>query len=156
MRRHDREITDGNKIQAIISSCACCRLGLWDGQETYIVPLNFGFTLNEGRYTFYFHSAKEGRKIDLLARFPRVSFEMDTNYMLHEAEQACGHSARFQCVMGTGAIAFLDTPAEKEAGLQAIMAHNTGKAEWTFNETMLNAVCVFRLEVDSLSCKEHL
>ena len=35
------------------------------------------------------------------------------------------------------------------------MKHNTGKTEWQFNEKMVNSVCVFKLEVEELACKEH-
>ena len=33
--------------------------------------------------------------------------------------------------------------------------HNTGKKEWEFDERMLKAVCVFKLVVEEMSCKEH-
>jgi len=32
----------------------------WEG--VYIVPLNFGFKSENGRRTFYFHGAKEGKR----------------------------------------------------------------------------------------------
>ena len=54
------------EIRAVIAACDCCRLGLCDHGRAYIVPLDFGFAEREGRYTFYFHSAKEGRKISLI------------------------------------------------------------------------------------------
>ena len=68
MRRTDREITDPEKIREIIDDCTCCRLGLCDEGKAYIVPLSFGYTEREGRYVFYFHSAREGRKLDLIRR----------------------------------------------------------------------------------------
>lgn len=37
----------------------------------------------------------------------------------------------------------------------SIMKHNTGKSDWSFTETMMDAVTVFKLEVDEMSCKEH-
>ncbi|RAZ95235.1 pyridoxamine 5'-phosphate oxidase family protein, partial [Klebsiella oxytoca] len=61
MRRTDREVTDPVKIREIITSCDCCRLGFCDGERAYVVPLDFGFEERDGRYTFYFHGAKEGR-----------------------------------------------------------------------------------------------
>ena len=36
-----------------------------------------------------------------------------------------------------------------------IMEHTTQKCEWSFDEKMLNAVAVFKLEVEKLSCKVH-
>ncbi len=156
MRRKDREVTDPDKIREIISACNCLRMGFHDNGQVYIVPLNFGFIREGEDYTFYFHGAKEGRKIDLIRKSPNVGFEMDTNYLLKEGDTACGYSARFQSVIGNGTVSILEDPEDKRKGLLAIMEHNTGRAGWQFSDQALEAVCVFKLEVDSLCCKEHL
>ena len=156
MRRKDREVTESEKINEIISFCHCCRLGFCDAGEVYIVPMNFGYVEQDGRRTFYFHGAQEGRKVDLISKTHSAGFELDTNYELRTGEKACGYSARFLSVIGTGRIDFVEDRTEKESALQAIMLHNTGKAGWEFSEAMLNSVCVFKLEVRELSCKEHL
>lgn len=156
MRRKDREVTDSNKIEEVISSCHCCRLGFNDEGQVYIVPLNFGYVKEEGKYIFYFHGAKEGRKINIIKKNPYVGFELDTNYKLKSADIACGCSAAFQSIIGNGVVTFIENKEEKRKGLIAIMKHNTGKKDWTFNDKMLDAVCVFKLIVNELSCKEHL
>jgi len=156
MRRKDREVTSGERINEIISRCHCIRLGFYDDGEVYIVPLNFGFEEKDGRRTFYIHSAKEGRKIDLIKKRQTVGFEMDTNYKLNEGETACDYSARFLSVIGTGRVSFIEEQEEKAAALQSLMLHNTGKGNWAFSDAMMNAVCVFKLDVDKISCKEHL
>ena len=156
MRRKDREVTDPKKIREIIEACHCCRLGFCDKGRAYMVPLSFGFAEENGSYVFYFHSAKKGRKIDLIRENGYCSFEMDTNYRLNENETACEYSARFQCVMGEGPVAFVEGAEEKRAALMAIMEHYTEKRDWEFADKMLEAVCVFRLEVKELSCKEHV
>lgn len=58
-------------------------------------------------------------------------------------------------VVGTGRVSVIEAPEEKRAALQAVMLHSTGKGGWDFPDAMLNAVCVFQLEVETLSCKEH-
>lgn len=155
MRRKDREVTDFVRIADIISRCTCCRIGFHDDGEVYIVPLNFGYEAKDNTYVFYFHGAKEGRKIDLIQKSPNVGFEMDTNYALHEADIACGYSARFQSIIGNGLVSIVSEIAEKKQGLSLLMEHNTGKGEWSFDEKMVNAVTVFKLEVTKISCKEH-
>lgn len=155
MRRKDREVTDSTKIADIISRCTCCRIGFDDDGEVYIVPLNFGYQTKENTYTFYFHGANEGRKIDLMKKNPNVGFEMDTDYALHEADYACGHSARFQSIIGNGIVSIVSETEEKKLGLSLLMEHNTGKRDWDFDEKMVNAVSVFKLEVTKMSCKEH-
>ena len=155
MRRKDREVKDPAFIEAIIKCCTCCRIGFYDHGEVYIVPLNFGYETNGHGYTFYFHGASEGRKMELIQQSPKVGFEMDTNYALNEADTACGYSARFQSVIGTGVVRAVTAFDEKQHGLSLIMEHNTGKNHWQFNEKMVNTVSVFKLEVTQMSCKSH-
>lgn len=112
MRRSDREITESQQIEKIISSCHCCRIGFYDHDGVYIVPLNFGYEKHGEKRYLYFHSASTGRKIDLIKTGLPVGFEMDTNYELKEAENACGFSAKFQSIIGTGNISFIDTMSE--------------------------------------------
>ena len=156
MRRKDREITDTNRIESIIANCCCCRIGFNDDGKVYIVPLNFGYEINDGKYVFYFHGAKEGRKIRLIEKNPFVGFEMDTNYQLKPGGSACGYTAQFQSVIGTGTVVLMEDEREKEAALQLLMRHNAGKDGWEFSREMMDSVSVFKLIVEELSCKEHL
>ena len=66
MRRKDREITDFHKMIEILNACDCCRIGLVDENEAYIVPMNFGYEVVDNSLTLYFHCAKEGKKLDAL------------------------------------------------------------------------------------------
>lgn len=155
MRRTDREITDKKLIAEIISKCHCCRLAFCDNDVPYIVPMNFGFEYNTNQFVFYFHSAPEGRKIELIKTGKTVGFELDTNYELHKADNPCAYSARFQSIIGTGNISFLTNNEDKVYALSQIMFHNTGKKEWQFATKMLDTVTVFKLIAKEMSCKSH-
>ena len=128
MRRTDREVTDPAAIDAIIRACPCCRLGLRDGEGVYLVPLNFGFANVDGQRTFYFHSAPEGHKIDLLRQAKTVAFELD-----------CG------CAVTPG----------KRVALTEIMRQNTGKDDWTFPDEAVDCVAVFVLDVQTITAKQR-
>ena len=156
MRRRDREITDNEKIKEIIKACDCCRLGLNDNGKVYIVPLNFGFTEENEKYTFYFHGAKTGRKLDIIKQNNYAGFEFDTNHEIYtKGDKACDYTARFQSIIGNGKITIIENSNEKMKALLELMKHNTGKSEWEFDERMIKAVTVFKLEVEEMSCKEH-
>ena len=155
MRRKDREITDPAKIQEIIDHCTCCRVGFNDGGEVYIVPVSFGYEKQGDAYTLYFHGATAGRKFELAQARPNVGFEMDTNYQLTTADTACNFSARFQSIIGTGRLSLVEDFHEKAKGLNRVMLRASGKSDWEFTEKMLHSVAIFKLEVTSLSCKEH-
>ena len=158
MRRKDREVLDEVKIDKFIRNCDCCRIGFYDKEnnEVYIVPLNFGYSHVDNKRVFYFHGAKEGRKIELISKTKKVSFEMDSNHELIIGKMACNYSERYQSVMGIGIISFVEDKEEKAKALNEIMFQSTGEKDWEFPEPMLNGVAVFMIEVTSLSCKEHL
>jgi len=156
MRRKDREVTDPVRIREIIAGCTCCRLGLRDEGRTYIVPLNFGFIEKDGRYTFYFHGAGEGRKLDLIRRTGWASFEMDRGHELVVGPSGCQCSARYQSVMGGGPVTLVESREEKIAGLKALLLHDTGRDDWAFDEPTVDRTQVIRLDVEELSCKVHL
>ena len=77
MRRVDREVTDFLKMTDIMKNCECCRLGLVDKNEAYIVPMNFGIEIIGEQVILYFHCANQGRKIELISGQTITSFEMD-------------------------------------------------------------------------------
>ena len=158
MKRKDREVLDEIKIDEFIRNCDCCRIGFYDkkNDEVYIVPLNFGYSNMDNKRIFYFHGAKEGRKIDLISKTKKVSIEMDSNHELIVGKMACNYSERYQSVMGIGIISFVEDKEEKAKALNEIMFQSTGEKDWEFPEPMLNSVVVFKIEVTSISVKERL
>lgn len=155
IRRQERAVTDAQQIEAILQKCTCCRLGFNDNGEIYIVPLNFGYRWADGTCTLYFHGAPEGRKAALLKDRPHVGFELDCGYALQSAETACGYSARYQSIIGTGRAKPVEDPEEKLLGLTLLMEHTAGAGDWTFSPEALQQTFVFKVLVDTLSCKEH-
>ena len=108
MRRNDRKITDETAVRQFISGEKILRVGFNDNGEVYIVPVNYGYSEADGRYTFYFHGAAAGRKYELAHSAPSVGFEIDGRYELIGADTACGYSARFMSVIGTGVLSLID------------------------------------------------
>ncbi len=153
MRRNDREITDKAEIKRFISAEKILRVGFCDNGEVYIVPVNYGYSVDGGRYTFYFHGAKAGRKYELVQACSSVGFEIDGRYELISADTGCGHSAKYCSIIGTGVLSLIDGNDEKKAALGYIMKQSTGRNEWTYDENVLERTAVFRLEVSTMSCK---
>lgn len=153
MRRSDREITDKKIIESFIANEQILRVAFYDNGDIYIVPINYGYSYVNNKYSFYFHGAKAGRKFELSKCEPSVGFEIDGKYKLLESEIACDFSATFQSVIGTGTLHLVDDKEEKIKGLNAIMKQTTQKAEWNYDDKMIETVAVFRLDVDKISCK---
>jgi nitroimidazol reductase NimA-like FMN-containing flavoprotein (pyridoxamine 5'-phosphate oxidase superfamily) len=156
MRRADREITTTGEKLGIIGRCKVCRLGMADGEEPYIVPLNFGYEYTEGTLLLYFHSAREGRKIDILRKNRRACFEMDGEYRLIEGDTACEYGFSYESVTGLGLVEFIEDREEKVRALNLLMRHQTGEdRDFDYQETQLDRVAVYRLRVESFTGKHR-
>lgn len=152
MRRKDREVTDIQNILSIIDECKVIRLAMIDGAKPYIVPLSFGYAYDNGSLTFYCHSAKEGRKLDILRKNNVVAFELDCRGSLHVGSEPCRYSYYYASVLGEGTAEFL-RGSEKCSGMTSLMRHMAGRED-LFTEEMLQNVEIIAIRVSSLSAKE--
>jgi len=157
MRRKDKEITDTDEKLKIIAQCKFCRIGLSENNRPYIVPLNYGFSHDDGKLTLYFHGALEGRKIDILQKNNNACFEIDCDTKLVEGEAPCDYGYEFKSIIGFGKIVLLDTKDEKINGLRCLMKHQTGKdINHDFNENELKNVVVFKMLVEEFTGKQKI
>ncbi|MGN1267814.1 MAG: pyridoxamine 5'-phosphate oxidase family protein [Dorea sp.] len=156
MRRANRQVTDKNEIHAIIDEIKVARLGMYDGEQVYVVPLNHGYELGEGEeIIFYLHCAKVGRKIDILKKNPNVCLELDGRHCLVEAGAPCDHSYYFASLIGNGKVEFVEGEAEKAHALAMVMKHQTGKTDWEFDSKWVNAVCILKVVLSDYTVKQH-
>ena len=68
MRKAQREVKEFDAVVSILDRCQTVRLGLHDDKFPYVVPLSFGWEQIDGKLFLYFHCAKEGKKVDLIAK----------------------------------------------------------------------------------------
>ncbi len=120
MRRKDREITNKNEIINLLNRCNTIRLGLFNGEHPYIVPLSFGTDLRNDEIIVYFHSAKVGVKVDCINHNQNVCIEADIFYKVEPWEQ--GITTRYESVIGIGRVYEVDEK-EKLYGLTKILEH---------------------------------
>lgn len=152
MRRKDKEVTGFDQLVSIIEKCDVCRLAL-NGEDgvPYIVPLNFGLSVEGEQVTLYFHSADEGRKLDLMRRDSRVSFELDRGHRLVTEAERGYCTMEYECVMGRGRVEFVPE-AEKHAALGLLMAHYHG-GDTSFDPAAMPRTAVYKLTVESMTGK---
>jgi nitroimidazol reductase NimA-like FMN-containing flavoprotein (pyridoxamine 5'-phosphate oxidase superfamily) len=132
MRRKDREIKDQSELESIIGAASVCRLAMSEDNRPYIVPLCFGY--KDGN--LYFHSAGEGKKLDVLRVNNCVCFEMDIDYELVRADLPCESEMKYRSVIGFGQASFVEEVEEKRMALDIITSHySEGNAEGTYNYT---------------------
>ena len=155
MTRREREITDRAEILDILDRCSILHLGLVDGDEPYVVPMNYGYTMDEdGHLTFYLHGATQGRKLDLMRKNPRVFLEMECDVAPFEGDVACRYGTAYKSLMARGRAVILEDPQEKMTGLSLFMKTQTGR-DFEFNERLVKVVSVIRIDVDEYTAKRR-
>lgn len=156
MRRKDREITDLAEIEEIIRTARYVHLGMVDGNMPYVVPMHYGYTLDNGALTLYLHSAREGRKLDVIRANPNVFVEIDTDEaLISGGDVACQYGAAYSCVMGDGRAVIVEDADEKARALGILMRAQTGR-DFPITAQMAEHVAVIRVEVDKLSAKRRV
>ena len=156
MRRKDREITDIEEKVNVIQKCKICRLGLSDNNKPYIVPLNYGYFFDNNILTLFFHSATEGKKLDIIKKNNKACFEIDCDTQLIEAKKACDYGYAYKSVVGFGKIIILENIDEKIDGLKKIMKHQTEKGKvHNFTNDELKNVCVYKMMVEDFTGKQR-
>lgn len=153
MRRTDREVTKIDDLFEIIDQCKVCRIAMIDERKSYIVPMNFGYDEIEGKLIFYFHSAKQGRKIEIMKKNNQVCIEMDCEHQLVEADVACDYGYYYASIIGNGTVEFIDEITLKKHALLKIMSHQTGRDEFTFDVKSVQSVTVFQIVMDDYTGK---
>lgn len=154
MTKREYRITDEAQIRGILDSAKVLRLGLAVDNEPHIIPLNYGFCLEEGKLTLYMHSAVKGRKLELMGKNPNVCFELDCDYRPFEGVLPCQYGLGYSAVSGRGRVTIVEDVGEKMEAMRSLMKTQTGK-DFTFNERLVSIVSVIRLDVSEFTAKHR-
>jgi len=149
MRRKEKEILDREEIDSIISKADVCRLGLSVDNNSYIVPLNFGYK----ERCLYFHTPKVGKKIDMIKTNNRVCFELDIELEVVRAEHPCDWNMKYRSVIGYGRASLLDDTEGKMRALDIIMEHYSGRTN-EYKEKMVDHLTIIKVEIQSMTGKK--
>lgn len=154
IRRKDREMKGQEDILHVLDTCKVMRIGMYDEDGIYILPLNFGYTYQEDKLVFYVHAALEGKKLDLLNANPKVGFELDCDHELVEDKTACQYGFRYASLVGKGRAEIVEETEEKMEALSILMKCQTGK-HFEFNEKMTSIVAVIKITAEEFSGKQR-
>ncbi len=153
MTKREHQITERSEILDILDRAMIVHLGLVDGDEPYVVPMNYGYTMDEGgKLSIYVHGAVRGRKLDVMRKNPKVFLEMECDVQPFEGELPCQYGTAYKSLMGRGRAVILETPEEKMAALTRFMKTQTGK-DFEFNERLVSIVSVVRIDVTEYTAK---
>ncbi len=154
LTRREFEVTDMNEIKAILDKSLIVHVGMIDRDEPYVVPLNYGYTMEDGKLTLYMHGATEGRKLDVMRANPKVFFEMNCEVTPFEGKLACQYGTSYACLMGKGMAEVLEDIEEKKRCLSLFMKTQTGK-DFVFTDGMISTVSVMKIHVSEFTAKRR-
>lgn len=152
MRRNDRAVTDPLEIIDIMSRCQVLHLAMAAEPAPYLLPVNFG--MEEDGMTLYVHGAMEGTKYHLLARNPRVGFEMEctSGLVLDEAGHSC--TMNYESVMGWGIVSELTDLKDKLHALDCIMKQYHSE-DFPYNQVVAERTRILCLKVQERTGKRR-
>ena len=125
-----------------------------DGDRPYIVPMNYGYTMENGELTLYLHGALTGRKIDVLRVNPRVCFELECDMQSFDGKIACQYGMAYASIMGNGVAELIDDIEGKKEGLSVLMKTQTGK-DFEFTDRMVGIVSVIKIKATDYTAKHR-
>ena len=154
MTKRERQVTDPQQIQEILDKAKVMHLGLCENNEPYVVPMNYGYTMEDGKLVMYLHSAVRGKKLDMIQAKPKVFFAIDCDRMPFEGEKPCQYGLVYSSVMGKGIARIVEDVEEKKQAMSVLMKTQTGK-DFTFDERLVSIVAVIRIDVEEYTAKHR-
>ena len=154
MTKRERQITDETQIRQILDTAGVLYLGLAVDDEPYVVPMNYGYTMEDGKLVMYLHSALQGKKLDMLRANPKVFFALDSGRVPFEGKVACQYGLSYSSVMGRGVATIVEDVEEKKRAMSVLMKTQTGK-DFVFEDRLVSMVAVIRVDVSEYTAKHR-
>lgn len=154
MTRRELEVKDPEIIQKILDNSKVLHLGLVDDGMPYVVPMNYGCAMEDGKLVIYLHSASRGYKMDVIRKNPVCCFEMEYGVQPFEGTLPCTYGMTYYSVMGRGKAVIVEDVNEKIKAMTMLMKTQTGK-DFEFNEKLVSIVSVIRIDVSEYTAKHR-
>lgn len=154
LRRHDKAMVDQAAIDEVLIAARYITIAMCTENDPYLVALNHGYDRERG--CLYFHCAPDGRKIDILAKNPRVwgMAVEDLGYLDGE----CDHA--YRSVMFAGNVVFLTSEEEKRRALEVMIRHQERDADGVIakkvTDSRVSTVTVARIDLAQVTGKQAL
>ena len=154
LTKRERQVTDPEQIIRILDTAKVLNLGLSVNDEPYVVPMNYGYRMEDGKLTLYLHSAVKGKKLDMIRANPKVFFSMDCDRMPFEGRVPCQYGLVYSSIMGRGTATIVEDVEEKKRAMTLLMKTQTGK-DFTFEDRLVTIVTVIRIDVAEYTAKHR-
>ena len=154
MTKRERQVTDPQQILEILDKGKVLHLGLCVDNEPYVVPMNYGYTMENGKLVVYLHSAVRGKKLDMIQANPKVFFAIDCDRQPFDGVKPCQYGLVYSSLMGKGIARIVEDVEEKKKAMSILMKTQTGK-DFTFEDRLVSIVAVIRIDVAEYTAKHR-
>ena len=154
MTKRERQITDPGQIARILDTAGVLHLGLAVDNMPYVVPMNYGYCLEDGKLVVYLHSATRGKKLDMIRANPNVFIELDCDRVPFPGVKPCQYGLSYYSVMGRGTASIVEDVEEKKRAMTILMKTQTGK-DFSFTDELVSIVAVIRVDVSEYTAKHR-
>ena len=152
--KRERQVTDLQEIIRILDTANILHLGMVDGDEPYVIPMNYGYTMRDGKLTLYLHGATKGRKLDLIRKNPKVCFSLECDVAPFESKLPCQYGTVYSSVMGRCVAEIVEDVEQKKEAMTILMKTQTGK-DFSFTDKLVSIVSVIRISVSDYTAKHR-
>ena len=152
MRRKEKEITTKEEMITILENATYVTVAMSRNDEPYLVTLSHGYDRNQN--CIYFHSAKEGKKIDFLSANNLIWGQAlcDKGYV----QGACDHL--YATTQFKGKVTFVQDFEEKKHALEVMInaLDNNPKQvmEKQLDKESVSKVHIGRIDIEYMSGKK--
>ncbi len=141
MRRSDRAMTL-ESCHRFLERASVGRLAMISRDEPYVIPVNFVY--QDG--AVYFHSAREGRKMEAIQSTPNVCFETDVMLGIKDDTDPCSMGTYYRSVIVFGVAEIVQDNDEALRALEAVVAkHSRRPDREAVSREDMEDVCVVRI-----------
>ena len=137
--------------EELLARALAGRLGMCKDNQPYAVPMCFLY--HDGR--IFFHSARQGRKMDFMRANPTVCFQVD-EHSLVSSSKPCKFTMNYHSVVAVGRVRFLADSKEKLKILKLLVRkYDTGNLAELLSEKKTNRVEVGEITIAEISGKKN-
>lgn len=154
MLRHEKEILDPEAIRSILSSGRYASIALSGEDGPYVITLSYGY--DKDRNCLYFHTAKRGRKLEMIEEDPRACATIIEDLGYRQGQ--CDHAYRSLVIHGR--IILVEDPSEKMHALEVMIDHleagpDPVKERFLKREDSFDRAEILRMDIEDMNGREN-
>ncbi|MFO7616781.1 MAG: pyridoxamine 5'-phosphate oxidase family protein [Bacteroidales bacterium] len=152
MMLRPRILSKQEEINQIIHEAQTCYVGMSDGSDPYVVPMNFAFEPG----AVYLHADIKGLKLDILRKNPSVciNFNIGNELFYRHKQVGCSWGMKYRSVNVFGQVEFIDDYDEKYRIMKLVMLKYSGE-EFEFSEPSIRNVVIMKVVVTRMTGKAY-